>query len=194
MVEICRKLSRANIYFESALDNWRKIGVDDTYLDNTCFNLSISIELSLKYLYEYSGIHYPRQYDIKTLLSGLSGLMSNYCYYNELVSESDTITRWYTESRYLDDFVAVIDTVCKVINYTRSLLKFCETFSETETIVSPRMIIQGVLDRNNTNLLVSDIEHLLPPACLVDASIPIKKLNEMVMYIVRTYYDLYKAK
>ncbi len=191
MLVINRKLDRATVYLENALSNWRNASVGDSYLDATCFNLSVSIELGLKYLYDYLEMDCPRQYDIKILLSGLSGILYDYPYYNELLSESNTITGWYTGSRYLDDFDVKRSTVYNVIMYVRNLIDFCTALDSGKEKVLASAVIQGILDFNRTGLLVSDIEDFIPPIYLKEVTIPYNRLLRAVMYSVKQYHSFY---
>jgi len=123
-------LARAKVKRNNAEENYLKIGIDDAYLDETCYNLQQCIELSLKYLVEMNGENYVENHDVRAQLNKLRELNASFPMENEIRSMAATLNSWEAESRYNDNFTAVIEDVeaarliaSKLVTYCDSLVK-----------------------------------------------------------------------
>jgi len=119
--------ARARVKFESAESNYVKIGQDDAYLDETCYNLQQSIELCLKYIVEMNGEEYIETHDVRAQLNTLRGLDVIVPNQEKIRNIASTLNSWEAESRYNDDFTAVIEDVNEAREIARELINYCDT-------------------------------------------------------------------
>ena len=119
-------LARAKIKRFNAENCYHNISVDDAYIDDCCFNLQQAIELSLKYLVEMSGENYVENHDIRAQMNKLKDLKKPIPCEEELRRLASTINSWETETRYNDNFMALIEDIkeCRVI--ADKIIAYCE--------------------------------------------------------------------
>ena len=119
-------LARAKVKRANAEDDYIRIGQDDAYLDETCFNLQQSIESCLKYMVEMCGEEYIENHDIRAQINKLKFLNAEIPMEEELRSMATTLNSWESESRYNDDFTAVIEDVEKARLIAAKLINYCD--------------------------------------------------------------------
>ncbi len=121
-------LARARVKLENAERNYIKIGQDDAYLDDCCYNLQQAVELGLKYIIEMQGENYPETHDIRAQLNKIHSLDMNLPWADDIRHLASTINGWEAESRYNDDFTSLIEDVDEVLDIARQLLRYCGRF------------------------------------------------------------------
>ncbi|MGN0153712.1 MAG: HEPN domain-containing protein [Lachnospiraceae bacterium] len=55
-------LARAKVNLENAKNSYSKMGIDDAYVDDCCYNLQQVIEKTLKYIVEMNGSRYAETF------------------------------------------------------------------------------------------------------------------------------------
>lgn len=121
-------LARARVKLENAERSYIKIGQDDAYLDDCCYNLQQALELGLKYIIEMQGENYPETHDIRAQLNKIRSLDMDLPWADDIRHLASTINGWEAESRYNDDFTSVIEDVDEVLDIARQLLRYCGRF------------------------------------------------------------------
>ena len=119
-------LARAKAKKFSADNSYHFISVDDAYLDECCFNLQQAIEFSLKYLVEINGEEYIENHDIRAQMNILKRMDKYIPCENELRLLASTINTWAVETRYNDNFMALIDDVEEARKITDELIEYCD--------------------------------------------------------------------
>ena len=121
-------LARARVKLENAERNYIKIGQDDAYLDDCCYNLQQAVELGLKYIIEMQGENYPETHDIRAQLNKIRSLDIELPWADDIRHLASTVNGWEAESRYNDDFTSLIEDVDEVLDIARQLLRYCGRF------------------------------------------------------------------
>lgn len=117
--------ARAQTKYANAENNYLRIGEDDAFLDETCFNLQQCIELCLKYLVEMSGEEYIETHDIRAQINKLRSLNAVIPCEQDLRKMATTLNSWEAESRYNDNFTALIDDIEDARNIAEELITYC---------------------------------------------------------------------
>lgn len=117
--------ARAQAKYANAENNYLRIGEDDAFLDETCFNLQQCIELCLKYLVEMSGEEYIETHDIRAQINKLRSLNAVIPCEQDLRKMATTLNSWEAESRYNDNFTALIDDIEDARNIAEELITYC---------------------------------------------------------------------
>ena len=117
--------ARAQAKYANAENNYLRIGEDDAFLDETCFNLQQCIELCLKYLVEMSGEEYIETHDIRAQINKLRSLNAVIPCEQDLRKMATTLNSWEAESRYNDNFTALIDDIEDARNIAEELIIYC---------------------------------------------------------------------
>ena len=119
-------LARARVKRENAEHNYIRIGIDDAYLDDCCYNLQQCIEFCLKYIVEMNGEHYVESHDIRAQLNKLKGLGVTLPFEPQLRYMASTLNSWEAESRYNDEFTAVLEDVEEARTLASEALAYCD--------------------------------------------------------------------
>lgn len=118
--------SRAKVCFEHAKSDYKKIYVDDCYLDSCCFSLQQSVEFLLKGIVELHGLRYAENHDIRANLNILNREQIEIPCEKELRVKADLLYRWETESRYKESFTAAVKDIEEVMAIVKSLFEYVE--------------------------------------------------------------------
>lgn len=118
--------ARAQAKYANAENSYLRIAEDDAFLDETCFNLQQCIELCLKYLVEMSGEDYIETHDIRAQINKLKANNISIPCEQELRKMATTLNSWEAESRYNDDFTALIDDVDDARRIAVELISHCK--------------------------------------------------------------------
>ena len=119
-------LARAQAKHANVENNYIRIGEDDAFLDETCFNLQQCIELCLKYMVEMSGEEYVETHDIRAQINKLKSKNATIPCEQELRKMATTLNSWEAESRYNDNFTALIDDIEDARKIADELIKHCK--------------------------------------------------------------------
>lgn len=122
-------LNRAMSKLDIAEMAWSKRNVDDSYVDDACFNIQQSMEMTLKYLIELSGNLYPRSHRIESLISALDNIGVSASQIDAIRDKAALYSAWEAESRYLDDFVALSSDVLEAMRLTNDLIEYAKSVS-----------------------------------------------------------------
>ena len=125
-------LARAKAKRFSAENSYFKISIDDAYIDECCFNLQQAIEFSLKYLVEMYGERYIENHDIRAQMNKLKSLNKFIPCENELRMMASTLNSWEVETRYNDNFVALLEDIDMAREIADKVIKYCEDMVEIE--------------------------------------------------------------
>ncbi len=120
-------LARAKTKRFNAENCYYKMGVDDAYVDDCCFNLQQAIELSLKYLVEMHGENYIENHDIRAQMKKLKELNAFIPCEKELRLLASTINSWETETRYNENFMALVEDIDDVRKIADEVIKYCDS-------------------------------------------------------------------
>lgn len=129
-------LERAKVKLENAENNYNKMGDDDAYRDDVCYNLQQSIEMTLKAIVELNGLQYAENHDVRANLNILNRQNITVPMQTELRNMASTIYSWETESRYKDSFVSMTEDIDCAITIAKELIKFCDSLLKEETIIN----------------------------------------------------------
>lgn len=132
-------LARAKVKLENAERNYLKIGIDDAYMDDCCYNLQQSIEMTLKWLVEINGKDYVENHDLRAQINKLKKLNVTIPGEDRISELASEILSWEKNSRYNDNFSALVPTVTEVLDITKKLIEFAE--SKVCTVESATMEI-----------------------------------------------------
>ena len=113
---------------------FHRIADDDSFIDDCCYNLQQSIELSLKYLVEIHGEQYAANHDIRSNLNKLERMGIGVPCKEKLRALASTLYSWETESRYRDDFVALTEDITDAFACARALAEFSAGLTSQELI------------------------------------------------------------
>ena len=119
-------LARAKAKKFNADNSYNYISVDDAYVDECCFNLQQTIEFCLKYLVEINGEHYIENHDIRAQMNKLKSLGKFIPCEEKLRLMASTINSWEVETRYNDNFVALLEDIDEVRIIATELIDYCE--------------------------------------------------------------------
>ena len=119
-------LARAKAKKFNADNSYIYISVDDAYVDECCFNLQQTIEFCLKYLVEINGEHYIENHDIRAQMNKLKSLGKFIPCEEKLRLMASTINSWEVETRYNDNFVALLEDIDEVRIIATELIDYCE--------------------------------------------------------------------
>jgi len=122
-------LSRAIVKRENAENNYIKISLDDAYLDDCCYNLQQAIEYCLKYIIEIHGEKYIENHDIRAQLNKINESLIEIPEYNRIRNMATTLNSWNVESRYNDNFIALIDDVEDARKIAETLVDYCKSIA-----------------------------------------------------------------
>ena len=67
-----RLLSRAKVKLENAENSYKKMDIDDAYVDECCYNLQQAIEMGLKAVVELNGLDIAENHDLRANLNVLN--------------------------------------------------------------------------------------------------------------------------
>ena len=119
-------LARAKAKKYSADNSYNLMSIDDAYIDECCFNLQQAIEFSLKYLVEMSGERYIENHDIRAQINKLKSLDKFIPCEEKLRMMASTINTWAVETRYNDNFVALLDDIDDARSIVEELIAYCD--------------------------------------------------------------------
>ncbi len=125
-------LARAKAKLFSAENSYNYISLDDAYVDECCFNLQQSIEFALKYLVEMHGEYFVENHDIRAQINKLKKLDVYIPCEEKLRYLASTINSWEVETRYNDNFVALLEDIEDVRKIASELIDYCETLVKSE--------------------------------------------------------------
>ena len=127
-------LKRAKVQLSIAGECYKQFATDDAYIDACCYSLQQAIELSLKYIVEINGDDYAENHDIRANLNKLDRLGIIVPNLKTLRTMASTLYSWETESRYNDDFVALIDDIEDAFKSATALVTFADSFTSQTDI------------------------------------------------------------
>ena len=119
-------LARAKAKRSSAENSYNNMSIDDAYVDECCFNLQQVIEFSLKYLVEMAGENYVETHDIRAQMNKLKKLGKFIPCEEKLRLLASTINSWEVETRYNDNFVALLEDINDVKKIADELIEYCD--------------------------------------------------------------------
>ena len=119
-------LARAKAKKSSAENSYNNMSLDDAYIDECCFNLQQAIEFTLKYLVEMAGEHYIENHDIRAQMNNLKKLDKYFPCEEQLRSMASTINSWEVDTRYNDNFVALLEDIDDAMKIADELIEYCE--------------------------------------------------------------------
>ena len=119
-------LARAKAKKFSADNSYNYISVDDAYIDECCFNLQQAIEFCLKYLVEMCGEKYIENHDIRAQMNILKRLEKYIPCEEQLRQMASTLNSWAVETRYNDNFVALIEDIEDAKVIAEELILYCD--------------------------------------------------------------------
>lgn len=123
-------LARAKVKYRNALNDYYQLSQDDAYVDDCCYNLQQCIEYCLKYIVELNGENYVENHDVRAQLNKLKELKVKLPFEESIRKNASLLNSWEAESRYNDDFVALIEDINdikllakQIVDYADSLVK-----------------------------------------------------------------------
>ena len=119
-------LARAKAKKFNVDNSYHYLSVDDAYIDECCFNLQQAIEFTLKYLVEMNGERYIENHDIRAQIKKLKQLGKYIPCEEKLRVLASTINSWETETRYNDNFVALLEDIDEVMKMAEELIEYCD--------------------------------------------------------------------
>ena len=119
-------LARAKAKRFSAENSYNFMSIDDAYIDECCFNLQQAIEFSLKYLVEISGEAYIENHDIRAQMNKLKKMDKYFPCEEKLRLMASTINSWEVDTRYNDNFIALLEDIDEARVIADELIKYCE--------------------------------------------------------------------
>ena len=120
-------LARAHVKFRNAEFDYTNIGTDDAFLDDCCYNLLQCIEFALKYIVEMNGENYVENHDVRSQLNKLKTMDVELPFFSSIRRLASTLNDWEAESRYNDDFTALIEDVEDARRLAREMLQYCDS-------------------------------------------------------------------
>ncbi|MBR3296533.1 MAG: HEPN domain-containing protein [Firmicutes bacterium] len=120
-------LARAHVKFRNAEFDYTNIGTDDAFLDDCCYNLQQCIEFALKYIVEMNGENYVENHDVRSQLNKLKTMDVELPFFSSIRRLASTLNDWEAESRYNDDFTALIEDVEDARRLAREMLQYCDS-------------------------------------------------------------------
>lgn len=125
-------LARAKVKYRNALNDYYQFSVDDAYIDDCCYNLQQSIEYCLKYIVELNGSNYVENHDIRVQLNKLKELKAKFPFEEVIRKNASIINSWETESRYNDDFTALIEDIDEIMSLTKDIIDYSDSLVEVK--------------------------------------------------------------
>jgi len=119
-------LERAKIKRINALNDYQNIAVNDAFLDDCCFNLQQGIENTLKYIVEMNGENYIENHDVRAQLNKLSKMNVSLPMEEKIKELASTLNEWKTQSRYNDNFTALIDDIKEAMKLLDDLIEYAD--------------------------------------------------------------------
>ena len=119
-------LARAKAKRSNVINSYQQMSLDDAYIDECCYNLQQGIEFCLKYVVEMLGESYAETHDIRAQLNILKKLNVEIPCEKELRMLASTLNSWETETRYNDNFVALIEDIDDAIIILDKLISYSE--------------------------------------------------------------------
>lgn len=119
-------LARAKAKRFSAENSYNNMAIDDAYIDECCFNLQQAIEFSLKYLVEMSGEAYIENHDIRAQMNKLKKMDKYFPCEEQLRLMASTINSWEVDTRYNDNFIALLEDIDDARAIADELIAYCE--------------------------------------------------------------------
>ncbi|MBQ8292358.1 MAG: HEPN domain-containing protein [Bacilli bacterium] len=119
-------LARAKAKRFSAENSYNNMALDDAYIDECCFNLQQAIEFCLKYLVEMSGEAYIENHDIRAQMNKLKKMDKYFPCEEKLRFMASTINSWEVDTRYNDNFVALLEDIDEARDIADELIEYCE--------------------------------------------------------------------
>ncbi len=127
-------LARAKAKRFSAECSYNNISIDDAYIDECCFNLQQTIEFCLKYLVEMAGEAYTENHDIRAQINKLKKLNQFIPCENNLRTLASLINSWEVETRYNDNFTALLEDIDEVRIVADKILLYCDNLVISEDV------------------------------------------------------------
>ena len=124
-------LARAKVKRVNAEYDYQNIAIDDAYIDDCCYNLEQTIEFSLKYLIEMNGENYVENHDIRAQMNKLKSIGAFIPCEKELRLYASTINSWEVETRYNDNFTALIDDINDIRIIADEIIDYCDGLVKT---------------------------------------------------------------
>ena len=121
-----RLLSKAKVYLLNAEFDRMHMSENNAFLDSCCFNLQLSIELSLIFLVKKTGGNYADDHDILVNLDKLSKAGLKLPLEKEIREISSTLYEWKTESRCNESFTSAIADVDEAFRIAKELIELAE--------------------------------------------------------------------
>ena len=122
-------LARAKAKRTNAENNYNYMSIDDAYIDECCFNLQQAIEFSLKYLVEIFGENYVENHDIRAQMNKLEKMDKFIPCEEKLRQMASIINSWEVETKYNDNFVALIEDIDDVRKILDELINYCDSLT-----------------------------------------------------------------
>lgn len=119
-------LARAKAKRSNVINSYQQMSLDDAYIDECCYNLQQGIEFCLKYVVEMLGESYVETHDIRAQLNMLKKLNVEIPCEKELRMLASTLNSWEAETRYNDNFVALIEDIDDAIIILDKLISYSE--------------------------------------------------------------------
>ena len=131
-----RLLSRAKVKLENAENSYKKMDIDDAYVDECCYNLQQTIEMGLKAIVELNGLIIAENHDLRANLNILNNNGIEIPSQQDIRRMASTLYSWETETRYRDSFTAVFEDVEDARNIAKEVLKYADNLvEESEEII-----------------------------------------------------------
>ena len=123
-------LARAHVKRINAENDYKRIGEDDAFLDDCCYNLQQVVEFTLKYIVELNGENYAENHDVRAQLNKLRAMGVELPFGDQVRHLASTLNSWEAESRYSDSFTSVIEDIDEVRSLADQLLAYCDGLVE----------------------------------------------------------------
>ena len=124
--------ARAKVKKINADNDFRNLSLDDAFLDDCCYNLQQCIEACLKYIVELNGEEYVENHDVRAQLNKLSALGVNLSCTDKIRSIASTLNSWEVESRYNDNFTALLEDITDAKEIADELLEYCDSLVQED--------------------------------------------------------------
>lgn len=125
-----RLLSRAIVKLENAENSYKKMDIDDAYVDECCYNLQQAIEMGLKAVVELNGLDIAENHDLRTNLNVLNKNGIKIEMEKDIRIMASTLYSWETEARYKDSFTAVVDDIEDARKIAKNLISYASSLIE----------------------------------------------------------------
>lgn len=125
-----RLLSRAKVKLENAENSYKKMDIDDAYVDECCYNLQQAIEMGLKAVVELNGLDIAENHDLRANLNVLNKNGIKLEMEKNIRSMASTLYSWETEARYKDSFTAVVDDIEDARKIAKNLISYASSLIE----------------------------------------------------------------